>query len=119
MSDAVYSGDISPATLPTDNATAGYTPLIYVSFYNGSTTTLTFGSTTPTVSVTDSAGFGGATTCELDVYSKNGGSALAWNAIGASGSVSGNAVTIGPVSLGAGSTVDFKPGQQILAIACK
>lgn len=118
VSDALNNGsDVTPNTLPQDTATAGATPLVYVSFYNASTTTVSFGSTTPKVTITDSAGFGSATTCELDVYAKNGGSTITWNAIGASGAVSGTTVTINPAAIS--GTVDFQPGQQIIAIACK
>ncbi|TAM75664.1 hypothetical protein EPN44_07790 [bacterium] len=118
VSDALNNGsDVTPNTLPQDTATAGATPLIYVSFYNASTTTVSFGSNTPQITVTDSAGFGLATTCELDVYSKNGGSSFTWNATGASGAISGTTATINPAAIS--GTVDFKPGQQIIAIACK
>ncbi|TAM88825.1 hypothetical protein EPN42_08610 [bacterium] len=118
VSDALNNGtDVTPSTLPQDTATAGTTPLIYVSVYNGSTTTVSFGSNSPKVTVTDSAGFGSATTCELDVYAKNGGSSPTWNSIGASGAISGTTVTLNPVAIS--GTVDFQPGQQIIAIACK
>ncbi|MDE2571393.1 MAG: hypothetical protein KGM44_02590 [bacterium] len=116
VSDALNNGDVTPNTLPGDNAASGFTPYIYVSFYNGSTTTVSFGSNTPKVVLTDSAGFGSATTCELDVYSNNG-SGLTWNSPKASGTISGTTVTINPVAFS--GTIDFKPGQQVIAIACK
>lgn len=120
VSDATNTGaDVSPNTLPTDNASAGFTPVIYLSFYNAGTTTISFGSNTPQVTVSDSAGFAGATTCELDVYSTpNGGGSKTWHSVGASGTVSANSVTIAPASI-APDTVDFQPGQQVVAIACK
>ena len=120
VSDATNAGgDVAPNTLPADNATTGYTPIIYVSFYNAGTATISFGSNTPQISVTDSSGFGSATTCELDVYSTpNGGGSIAWQSIPASGTISGSSVTIATVSI-APETIDFKPGQQIVAVACK
>lgn len=119
VSDALNNGtDVTPATLPLDNATAGAAPIIYASFYNGSTTSIGFGSQTPAITVTDANGFGTATTCELDVYSSNGSSTTTWNAVATGGTISGNATTIPPVALVAPMTVDFQPGQQIIAVAC-
>jgi hypothetical protein len=58
ISDALSNGDISPNTLPADNATSGVAPFLYLSFYNGTSTTVTFGSSTPAIQLTDTAGFG-------------------------------------------------------------
>lgn len=120
VSDATNTGaDVTPNTLPLDTASAGFSPVIYISFYNAGTTTISFGSNTPQVTVTDSAGFAGATTCELDVYSTpNGGGSQTWQSVGASGTVSATSVTIAAVSI-APETVDFQPRQQIVAVACK
>lgn len=122
VSDALNKGDVSPNTLPADNATTGYTPVIYVSFYNSGSTDIVFGTTTPTINITDSAGFNGASTCELDVYGQQGSNnnPFTWFSSGATGSISGNTATINPFNMGAGNTIDFKAGsQQIVAIACK
>ncbi len=118
LSDALNNGDVTPNTLPADNATTGALPLIYVSFYNASTTTVGFGSQTPAITVTDTSGFGTATACELDVYVKNGGSTLTWNAVATGGTISGTTATIPSVALSGGMTVDFQSGQQIVAVAC-
>lgn len=118
VSDATNSGDVTPSTLPADTATAGFTPLIYVSFYNGGSAAIGFGQSFPTITVTDSVGFGAETTCEFDSYS-NGGLGLSWSSSGQNGTISGTSVTIGPGTLPAGSSISFSPGQQIAAIACK
>jgi len=122
VTDAVNpssGGDITPSTLPVDNATAGATPISYASFYNGTLATIAFGTNTPTITITDAAGFGtGKTTCELDVYSNNGGSSATWNSVGATGTINGTSVTINSVAA-VGGNVEFQPGQQITAIACK
>ncbi len=119
VSDALNNGaDVTPATLPADNATTGAVPIIYVSFYNGSTTSIGFGSQTPAITVTDTAGFAPATTCELDVYSNNGGSSTTWNSVAGGGTISGTTATIPPVALTGSMTVDFQSGQQIIAVAC-
>jgi hypothetical protein len=119
MSDALNNGDVSPNTLPADNATSGYSAVIYLSAVNPGSTDINFGSNIPVFTVTNSAGFAGATVCELDVYGKNGNSStVSWFNSGATGNISGNNVTVGPAQLPAGSTVDFKSGQQIIAISC-
>jgi len=109
------NGDIVPA-LPTDNANVAATVKVYASFYNPTSGTIRFGTTTPLVVMTDTSGFGGATVCELDAYTQNG-SSLSWNFV-ASGAVLLNTATIAPVSLGVGGTVSFNPGQQLVAVAC-
>jgi len=119
FSDALNNGDVTPNTLPADNATAGFTPIVYLSIYNGSTATVSFGTAFPHLSLTDLNGFGGATVCEFDVYSSNGGnSGLVWHSIGQFGTTSGTSVTIGPGTLPPGNSVDFQPGQQVTAVAC-
>ncbi len=110
------TGDITPA-VPTDNATAG-TALIYGSFYNGTANDISFGTSTPKVVLTDTSGLGASpTSCSLDVYANNGGSSLTWNSV-ATGVPSGNSVTIPAAALGGSSTLDFEPGQQIIAVSC-
>jgi len=119
FSDALNNGDVSPNTLPADAATAGYSPVVYLSVVNPGSTDISFGTNIPAFTVTNTAGFGSAATCSLDVYGKNGNSNTpGWFASGGTGSIAGNAVTIGPVQLPAGNTVDFKSGQQIVAISC-
>ncbi len=119
FSDALNNGDVTPNTLPADSATAGFTPIIYLSFYNGSTSTVSFGRAFPQVNLTDVNGFGAGTVCEFDVYSGTGGnSGLVWHSVGQLGSISGTSVTIGPGTLPPGNTVDFQPGQQLTAVAC-
>jgi hypothetical protein len=112
--DAINNGDISPNTLPADNATSGATPFLYLSFYNGSSTTVGFGSNTPAIQLTDTAGFGTTSTCELDDYTNN-----AWSSTGATGAISGTGVTIASATLANSGTFQFVPGQTIAAIACK
>jgi len=117
FSDALNNGDVSPNSLPADNSSAGFTPLIYISVVN-SGSTISFGANVPQFQISDSAGFGGATTCSLDTYSIHGNNNTpSWSASGATGTISGNSVTIGPATLPQG-TVDFQTGQQIVAIAC-
>lgn len=117
VSDATTPGtDITPAGLPADNANAGFTPLVYLSFYNGGSD-ISFAQNFPKLTVT--ASFGTKTICEFDVYAKNGGGTATWNNINQTGTIAGGSVTIGPGTLPAGNTVDFQPGQQILAVACK
>jgi len=112
-------GDITPVTLPADNATTGAQAIAYVSFYNGTLADISFGASTPAITITNAAGFGTATTCELDAYSNGSGSSLAWTTTGATGTIAGNNVTINAATLSAGNTVDLVPGQTITAIACK
>jgi hypothetical protein len=114
VSDAVNNGDVSPNTLAADNATSGATPYLYLSFYNGSGTTVSFGSGTPAIQLTDTAGFGTTSTCELDDYTNN-----AWSSTGATGAISGTGVTIASATLANSGTFQFVPGQTIAAIACK
>ena len=111
------NGDITPS-LTADNATAGNTPLIYASFFNPTSSAIDFGTDTPTINLTDTSGFGGATTCELDVYN-NGSGTYAWDAIsGATGTPSGDSVTISPAPATGGGGLQIQPGQQIVAISC-
>lgn len=114
VSDAINDGDVSPNTMPTDNATSNSLPELYLSFYNASGTTVTFGSATPTVQLSDNLGFGGATVCELDDLS--GG---VWGATGATGTISGTSVTINSIALANQAVFQFQPGQTLLAIACR
>jgi hypothetical protein len=119
FSDALNNGDVAPNTLPADNATAGYSAVLYVSGYNPGPSTVSFGPNTPQVTLTKTTGFGGAATCHLDVYSRNGGNALAWQSVpNATGAISGTTVTVNPAALPGGGTVDFQPGQGVFAIAC-
>jgi hypothetical protein len=114
VSDALNNGDVSPNTVPTDNATSGATPFLYLSFYNGTSTTVSFGSSTPAIQLTDTAGFGITSNCEVDDYANN-----AWTSSGATGTVSGTSVTINSAALANSGTFQFLPGQTIAAIACK
>jgi len=107
--------DVTPTISPADNATADYTPVIYISFYNGSTSTVTLGSDSPAVTLTDASL--GATACELDVYTGNGSGSDAWQRI-ASGSFASGTGTIAAAAIPDGGSVQFAPGQQLVAIAC-
>ncbi len=120
LSDALNNGDVSPA-LPADNATAGFSPVVYFSAYNSGPSTISFGANTPQFTLTKTTGFGGATTCEFDVYGEQGNNGgRAWfSPQSATGTISGNTVTVNSVALPPGNTVDFSPGQQIVAISCK
>jgi hypothetical protein len=109
------NGDITPAITPADNATTN-TPIIYASFYNGTTNDIQFGTMTPKVVLTDTNGLGAATWCSLDVFSNNGGGS-AWGSV-ATGTPAGNSVTIPPTAIGGSSTLDLEPGQQLVAVSC-
>ncbi len=119
FADALNNGDITNHSLPADNATAGYTPVIYFSITNAGSQDVSFGTAFPKVTV--SAGSLPYTTCELDIYdSPQGSNTVSWNNPGGpSGIVFLNSVTIGPGTIPSG-TVDF-PGQSQSAgaIACK
>jgi len=119
LSDALNNGDVNPNTLPADNATSSLSPVIYASYYNQGPVTISFGTTTPAVTLTKTTGFGGATGCELDVYNNQGqGTPLTWFGVPATGAISGNTVTVPSIVLPMGNTVLIKPGQLVTAIAC-
>jgi hypothetical protein len=119
LNGALGVNDVTPNTLPADNATAGYTPIIYLSTYNGGTGAISFGTAVPQVTVSDTSLNGTYTTCNLDVYGQQGnGNTNSWFSVGTTGSVTASGVVVGPGTLGGGSTVDFKPGQVALAISC-
>ncbi|HEY8297681.1 MAG TPA: hypothetical protein VIG32_06630 [Candidatus Baltobacteraceae bacterium] len=112
ISDALNNGDISPNTLPADNATSGATPIFYISIYNANSTEIDINST-PAVTVTDSNGFGSATACTLDSYN-NG----AWkNTQVPSAAPSGTSVTFPASTLG--KLQITANAQQIVALSCK
>ncbi|HEY5258932.1 MAG TPA: hypothetical protein VIJ12_11210 [Candidatus Baltobacteraceae bacterium] len=117
-SDALNNGDVSPNTLPADNATVGYSPIMYFSIYNPGPATISFGSLTPSFTLTKATGFGGSGPCELDVYTNNNSNQLVWQSVGVTGSVSGTTATVNAATLPPGNTVDFQPGQQGVAVAC-
>jgi len=79
---------------------------------------ISFGTTTPTFSMTDSGGFPGSGNCEFDVLSGGNGGSATWQSPGITGTASGTSLTLSPVSLGAGNMVDFQTGQSFFAIAC-
>lgn len=120
LSDALNNGDISPNTVPADTSTASYTPVIYLSIFNHGPQTISMGTSAPAITVTKSTGFGGATTCNLDLWVDMGAGSRSWNALpGATGTISGTSVTIPSTALPGGGTIDVKPGDQpIIAIAC-
>jgi hypothetical protein len=110
FSDGLNNGDITPA-VPTDNASAA-TPVIYMSVYNGGASDISFGGNFPQLTLTDTSGFGGKTSCEFDSY--NNGT---WQTL-VSAAISGDSVTLGPESI-PGNTVDFAAtNQSIVAFAC-
>ena len=118
VTDAFNNGDINPNTLPADNASAGFTPVLYISIYNPNAT-ISFGQITPQVTLTKAGGFGGATTCEVDYYGSQG-SVRGWGVItGSTGTISGNTVTLPSATLPGTNTVDFRPGQGIPAVSCR
>lgn len=118
VSDATGTGDITPNTLPADNATAGFSPVVYLSFYNPNANTISFGTKTPLTVVTNTAGFGTATTCNLDVYANAGGGTPSWHSVATGGVIAGAVATIQPTSLSGSDTLDFQPGQQMAAVSC-
>jgi len=117
ISDAIGNGDITPS-LAADNATTGYTPVVYFSVYNPGPADIQTGTTAPAVSITKSTGFGSATTCNLDVYGDQGSGPVWFTIPGASATISGNTVSVPQTALPPGNNVDFQPGQQVVAISC-
>lgn len=119
LRDAFNDGDITPAA-PVDNATTGYTPVVYLSFENPGPGIVSVGSDSPGATLKKTDGFGGATSCELDVYGSQGeGQGKSWFALpGASATISGDEVTIPSVAIPNEGSVDFEPGQTIVAISC-
>ncbi len=105
----------TPNTLAADNATAGFTPQAYYSFYNGGTQTISFGQNLPQVTFASTPT--GATTCALDVYANSAWKQVATGTV-APGSLSSQQVVIGPTTLPAGNSVSFPPGQQVVAVSC-
>lgn len=117
LNGAQSVSDVTPNTLPVDNANTGYTPIIYISAVNTGSQDITFGTTVPTVQLADTS-LGTFTTCNLDVYGSQGGG-LVWFNVPNAGTPNGSGVTVGGGNLGAGNTVDFKAGsQQIIAVSC-
>ncbi len=111
--------DVTPNSLPADNATAAYTPIIYLSVYNAGTTDIAFGTAIPQITLSDTSLTGTYTTCNFDVYGSQGNSNTpSWFFVGASGSVTGSGVNIPAGTLGGGNSVDFKAGQQVIAVSC-
>lgn len=110
--------DVTPSGLPVDNATTGYTPIVYLSVVNNGSNDINFGTAIPQITLSDSSLNGTYTTCEFDVYGKQSGSTFSWFTTGTTGTVSSSGVVVGPGTLGGGNTVDFKTGQQIIAISC-
>lgn len=120
VSDATNVGDVTPNTLPADNASTA-TPIIYFSLYNSSSTTISFGSATPVITVTNTAGFGTATSCQLDSYANSTGvvgGASTWKTIDTGGTINGTTATLPSQSLPSPNTVDLV-GQEIVAISCR
>lgn len=111
FTDAINSGDVTPNTLPADNAAAGYTPIIYIDMDTAAT--IDFGTSVPSLTVTSTA-LSAYATCSLDVLQGN----LTWMAPGVQGSVASGKTVIGPATLPAGNDVKIA-GQQIVAISCK
>ncbi len=120
LNNALSVNDVTPDNLPVDNATANYTPIIYVSTYNAGTSTINFGANLPEIQLVDTSLSGVYTNSEFDVYGKQPNSnAPTWFTVGNTGSVSGSGVTVGPATLtGGNNMVDFQPGQQIIAVSC-
>jgi hypothetical protein len=119
ISDALNNGDVTPNTLPADNANTPYKYLVYFSFFNPGPQGVAFGYT-PQVQLTNTNGFGGATLCEIDELALfNGASSPpTWRNLGASAPVSGNTVSV-PATYLFGSSVTIQPGQYVIGIGCK
>lgn len=118
VSDATGTGDITPNTLPADNASVGFSPVVYLSFYNPNSNAISFGTQTPLTVVTNTAGFGTATACNLDLYANDGGGSASWHSVATGGTIAGLVTTIPSASLSGNATLDFQPGQQIAAVSC-
>ncbi len=112
MTDALNDGDVTPTALPADNATLGLTAVLYLSFYNPGSSALLFGAETPRLVFTKPTGFGGASRCELDRYSAN-----TWTTAEPA-TISGTSVIVSSVTEAAGDVVNFRPGQELAALAC-
>jgi hypothetical protein len=116
---------IAPNTtpLPADNATSGYSPIVYLSILNAGTQNIDFGSNIPKVTLTDNS-LARYATCELDVYGNNGNqSSASWFSVaqaGSTGTPTSSGVVIGAGTLPAGAgNVTFQAGsQQIVAVSC-
>jgi hypothetical protein len=119
ISNALNNGDVTPNTLPVDNASPPYKYLVYFSFFNPGPQGVAFGYT-PQVQITDTGGFGGATLCEIDELALFNGpsSPPVWKSLGANAPVSGNSVSV-PATFLFGSSVTVQPGQYIVGIGCK
>jgi hypothetical protein len=113
---ATGASQISPsASFPFYTSTG--TPVIY---FQASATPAASFAQTPGITLSGIAG-SFPTGCIFFGYVANGGSAPAWTQIApASGAthLSGSSVTIAPVTLGGGSTVDLTPTPFIGAIVC-
>jgi hypothetical protein len=121
LADGYGTPDVTPNTLPADNATVGTAPIVYLSFYNDITppTNMDFGTQTPAVTVSGAV-LGADTTCELDVYGPvNGGTVSVWTATGATATQSGSIVSIPSATLAGGASEILDPGQTIYAVACE
>jgi hypothetical protein len=117
-SDAINNGDITPSGFVADNATTGYTPIVYLSADNVGTQDISFGANVPTIQLGDLS-LTSYTSCNFDVYGSNGNNTYSWFTAPNAGTPSGSGVTVGGGTLPAGNTVDFKAGsQQIIAVSC-
>ena len=117
-SDALNNGDVTPNTLPVDTATAGYTPIIYLSADNIGSQDISFGTAVPTIQLGDTS-LGSYTTCNFDVYGSTGNNTYSWFSVPNAGTPNGSGVTVGGGALTGSNTVDFKAGsQQIIAVSC-
>jgi hypothetical protein len=120
LTDALNSNsDITP-TLTADNAIAGYTPIVYLMFYNPGSATIDYGTAIPAVAVTDTAGLSSYTQCSLDVYANNGNSGYTWQSVETTSSIVSTQVSFPQGTLDIqGADVEFQAGQQqILAVSC-
>lgn len=110
--------DVTPNTLPVDTATAGYTPIVYLSADNVGSQDISFGTAVPTLQLGD-ASLGSYTTCNFDVYGSTGNNTYSWFTVPNPGTPNGSGVTVGGGALTGSNTVDFKAGsQQIIAVSC-
>jgi len=131
----VTGGDVTPSTLPTDDAedlsasaapgTMG-DPTLYLSFYNTGSSAISF-ATTPALTITPTDGglladyIPAMDECQLDLYLRDASGKLTWTAIPSAVMMldpEATVVSIPSASLPDGGVFDMEPGQLVGGITC-
>ncbi len=117
------SSDVSPATLPPDDANLQGNPILYLSFENPGATAIGLGGKTPAITLSPTAGGTLATViaaddeCQLDYLVRDGGTP-AWTAVpSASVTLAPDATSVA-IPTGTLDSFSFGPGQGVGAISC-